>query len=57
MDAERGCRSKRVYLSRSEAKRVARLMSRRHREAFHQYRCPNCRCYHVGHDLPAGFEC
>jgi hypothetical protein len=53
MFAENGCRSKQVYLSKAEAKRVARLMSRRHSEALHLYRCPECGYYHVGHIVPA----
>jgi hypothetical protein len=53
MAAEQGCRSKQVYLSKAEAKRVARLMSRRHRDALHLYRCPNCGYHHVGHLVPA----
>lgn len=53
MVAEHGCRSKQVYLSKAEAKRVARLMSRRHREALHLYRCPDCGYHHVGHIVPA----
>ena len=53
MVAEQGCRSKQVYLSKAEAKRVARLMSRRHRDALHLYRCPDCGYHHVGHIVPA----
>jgi len=53
MDVERGCRSKQAYLSKAEAKRVARDMSRRHREAMHLYRCPHCGYHHVGHIVPA----
>lgn len=53
MVAEQGCRSKQVYLSKAEAKRVARLMSSRHREALHLYRCPDCGYHHVGHIVPA----
>jgi hypothetical protein len=52
MFAELGCRSKQVYLSKAEAKRVARLMSRRHGEALHLYRCPECSYHHVGHIVP-----
>lgn len=50
--AEQGCRSKQVYLSKAEAKRVARLMSRRHRDALHLYRSPECGYHHVGHIVP-----
>lgn len=53
MDIERGCRSKQAYLSKADAKRVARLMSHRHREALHLYRCPHCGYHHVGHVVPA----
>jgi hypothetical protein len=53
MFAEQGCRSKQVYLSKAEAKRVARLMSRRHGEALHLYRCPECGYHRVGHIVPA----
>jgi len=52
-DIERACRSKQVYLSKAEAKQVARSMSRRHREALHLYRCPHCGYHHVGHVVPA----
>jgi hypothetical protein len=51
--AEQRCRSKQVYLSKAEAKRVARLMSLRHGEALHLYRCSACGYYHVGHIVPA----
>ncbi len=53
MDVEAGCRSKQVYLTKAEAKRVARLMARRHRDQFHLYTCPNCRNFHVAHLVPA----
>ncbi len=53
MDVEHTCRSKQVYLSKAEAKRVAREMSRRHREALHLYSCPHCGYHHVGHVVPA----
>lgn len=53
MNIEAGCRGKQAYLAKAEAKRVARLMSVRHREAFHLYGCPNCRYFHVGHVEPA----
>jgi hypothetical protein len=56
MDIERACRSKQAYLSKAEAKRVARDMSRRHREALHLYRCPHCGYHHVGHVVPAYFR-
>jgi len=53
MDTERACWAKQVYLSKAAAKRVARDMSRRHREPLHLYRCPHCRYHHVGHIVPA----
>lgn len=53
VDVERTCRAKQVYLSKAEAKRVARDMSRRHREALHLYRCPHCGYHHIGHMVPA----
>ena len=53
MDVEAGCRSKQVYLSKVHAKSVARLMTRRHREGFHLYDCPNCGYFHVGHLVPS----
>ncbi len=53
VDVERGCRSKQVYLTKAHAKQVVRLMGARHRDAFHLYRCPACRYWHVGHVEPA----
>ena len=53
MDVERGCRGKQAYLSKAQAKQVVRLMGARHREAFHLYACPACRCWHVGHVVRA----
>jgi len=53
MNVEAGCRSKQAYLTKRDAKRVARLMTERHRDGFHLYRCPNCRTFHVGHLVPA----
>jgi hypothetical protein len=49
MDEERACRGKQAYLSKHEAKRVARLMTAREREPLHLYRCPWCHYHHVGH--------
>jgi hypothetical protein len=49
MDEERACRGKQAYLSKADAKRVARLMSARERERLHLYRCPWCHYHHVGH--------
>lgn len=52
-DRDRECGRKQGYLSKGQAKAVARLMSRHHREAFHLYACSWCHLYHVGHDRPA----
>ncbi len=49
----RECGTKQGYLSKPEAKRVARLMNSRHREDFHLYACSRCRLWHVGHVVPA----
>jgi hypothetical protein len=56
VNVERACRSKQVYLSKAEANRVARDMSRRHREALHLYRCPHCGYHHVGHIVAANIR-
>jgi hypothetical protein len=56
MDIERGCRSKQVYRTRADAKRVVRLMSRRYREAFRLYPCPACSNYHIAHLIPAAIR-
>ena len=53
MRIDRECGPKQSYLSKAEAKRVARLMTGRHREAFHLYTCSHCRLFHVGHVMPA----
>ena len=53
MDIDRACGTKQGYLSKPEAKRVARLMSGRHREGFHLYACRQCGLWHVGHVVPA----
>jgi len=53
VDIDRECGRKQGCLSKSEAKRVARLMSARHRDGFHLYRCPQCELWHVGHLVPA----
>jgi hypothetical protein len=56
VNIETGCRSKQQYLSKADAKRVARLMTARHRDGFHLYECSNCGYFHVGHIVrdPAG---
>ena len=56
MRSDRECGNKQGYLSKSEAKRVARLMSARHRDRFHLYRCPQCGLWHVGHVVPASLR-
>jgi hypothetical protein len=56
VDVDRECGTKQGYLSKSEAKRVARLMSARHRDGFHLYTCPHCGLWHVGHVVPASFR-
>ncbi|MES2210477.1 MAG: hypothetical protein V4515_09875 [Chloroflexota bacterium] len=53
MRIERECGAKQGYLSKAEAKSVARMMTRRHRQALHLYRCSFCRLFHVGHVVPA----
>ena len=53
MNIESGCLPKQKYFSKAEAKRVARLMTERHREGFHHYECANCRYFHVAHRVPA----
>lgn len=53
MDPERSCRSKQVYLTRADARRIERLMSRRYRAAFRAYPCRWCGNYHLGHTVPA----
>jgi hypothetical protein len=53
MNIDTGCRSKQAYLTKADAKRVARLMTARHRDGFHPYECPNCGYFHIGHQVPA----
>lgn len=53
MDPERSCRSKQVYLTRADARRIERVMSRRYRDAFRAYSCHWCGNYHLGHTVPA----
>jgi hypothetical protein len=53
---DRECGMKHGYLSKPEAKRVARLMSGRYREGFHLYTCPRCGLFHVGHVVPAALR-
>jgi hypothetical protein len=56
MDIERGCRSKQVYQTRADAKRVVQLMRRCYREAFRLYPCPACHRYHIAHLAPASLR-
>ena len=53
VDEERSCRSKQVYLSKSHAKAVVRIMSARHRDQFHVYSCDACGYWHLAHLVPA----
>lgn len=53
MNVARECGTKQGYLSKPEGKRVARLISGRHREGFHLYSCAHCGLWHVGHVVPA----
>jgi hypothetical protein len=53
MNIETGCQGKLAFFTKAEAKRVARGMTRREREAFHLYRCANCGHLHVGHAVPS----
>lgn len=46
----RGCRYKRGYRTRTEAKQRAKADSRRAREAIEEYRCEHCGLWHVGHN-------
>ena len=56
MDPERRCRSKQVYLTRADARRIERLMSRRYRDAFRAYPCSFCGNYHLAHTVPAALR-
>ena len=56
MQIDRECGTKQGYLTKADAKRVARLMSSRYREGFHLYRCPHCALWHVGHVVPAAIR-
>ena len=56
MNIDRECGSKQGYLTKADAKRVARLMTAQHRERFHLYACPQCGLFHVGHIVPAFFR-
>lgn len=53
MRIDRECGTKQGYLSKAEAKRVARMMTEWHGEALHLYTCSHCRLFHVGHVAPA----
>lgn len=56
MQIDRECGTKLGYLTKADAKRVARFMGSRHREDVHLYRCPHCALWHVGHVVPAGIR-
>jgi hypothetical protein len=53
VDIDRGCRAKKAWFDKAEAKRIAQDMTRRYRKQFHLYRCPHCAHDHVGHLVPA----
>ena len=53
---QRGCRSKQTYLTRADARRIERVMSRRYHEAFRAYPCRWCGYYHLGHTVPAAIR-
>jgi hypothetical protein len=45
-----GCRDKRTYATREEARTVAKSMTRREGESLKEYRClGGCGAWHVGH--------
>lgn len=54
--ARRECTGKRAYPTRSEAKRVQRIMEERTGEDFKRYRCRICGDYHVAHRVPSGMR-
>jgi hypothetical protein len=57
MDPEqRSCRAKRVFLTRADARRIERVMSRRYGEAFRAYACQWCGQYHLGHTVPTALR-
>jgi hypothetical protein len=45
---ERGCTSKAMFLSRSEARSSARR-NRRNNGSLHPYHCRTCEWWHLGH--------
>ncbi|MBA3688766.1 MAG: hypothetical protein H0W81_08065 [Chloroflexi bacterium] len=45
---ERGCTSKAIFLSRSEARTSARR-NRRNDGSLHPYHCRTCNWWHLGH--------
>jgi hypothetical protein len=53
---DRECGTKQGYLSKADAKRVARLMTARHRDGFHLYTCGRCGLWHVGHRQPVALR-
>ena len=53
MSIDRECGSKQGYLTKHDAKRVARLMTGRHGTRSISTRARHCRLWHVGHLVPA----
>jgi len=52
LTAPRCCANKKLYQTRAEAKRAARLMEKFNRdEKFQAYRCRHCDMYHIGHAI------
>lgn len=50
----RGCKIKRTYLTKSEAKAAAKMMSRHSdRGRLRAYSCKYCPDYHIGHNKPS----
>lgn len=47
--------SKVAYPSRSEAKRIARIMAQRGSDLLSPYDCPDCGAIHLGHSKRRGF--
>lgn len=50
----RGCKSKRTYMNRKDAKEVAKVMNRKNGEGrIRVYCCEFCGHYHIGHIRPS----
>lgn len=51
----RSCKIKQFYLTRAEAKRAARLSTKKFRNGrISAYKCEYCRGFHTGHDRRTG---